>query len=58
MVYSEIMKIKMVWNHCGNSENKLDGGKDGAVIEVINVKILPEEGKSSAEQQVFIPPGI
>lgn len=39
-------------------KNKLDGGKDGAVIEVINVKILPEEGKSSAEQQVFIPPGI
>lgn len=52
------MKIKMVRNHCGNSENKLDGRKDGAVIEVINVKIPPEKGKSSAEQQVFIPPGI
>lgn len=35
----------MVRNHCGNSENKLDGRKDGAVIEVINVKIPPEKGK-------------
>lgn len=58
MAYSEIMKIKMVRNHCGNSENKLDGRKDGAVIEVINVKIPPEREKSSAERKVFIPPGI
>lgn len=39
-------------------KNKLNGEKDRAVIEVINVKIPQEEGESSVERKVFIPPGI